>query len=81
MNNNFVTKDFENYIEYNVINNVYPKLNYNDKNYLLTLLIEIINFISIHYNFISNDRSTYLHQFKQNNKLNHILKTHVHTIH
>jgi hypothetical protein len=64
-------KFFDNTFELDIYNNVivkiYPNLVKSEKDLLHTYLINIINFIAIKFNFDTNNKNIYIHQFKQNN--------------
>jgi hypothetical protein len=57
--------NFNKYI-YIVINNVFPKLPSGEKNYLSEYLQEILNYISIRYDFDETQMDKYMYQLKQN---------------
>lgn len=63
----FVDNDFKNYIKLKVLDEIFPILNNEQKNNLLNYLIQIINYISIKYNFSKfGKHEDFLYQFKQN---------------
>lgn len=65
--NNFVSSDFENYINNVIRNNVLTNLNETEYNIIFKLLIDLINNISIRFNFDLGNPDIYVYQLKQNN--------------
>ena len=64
---NFVDVEFERYIKILIRTNVMPNLELNEFDKLIDILIDVINYISIRFNFDLSNPSIYIHQLKQNN--------------
>lgn len=63
----FVDNDFRNYIKLFVLDKVFPILNSDEKGMLLDYLVQLIDYISVKYNFLEyGDESDFIYQFKQN---------------
>jgi hypothetical protein len=65
--NNFVSSDFENYINNLIRKNILTNLNETEYNIIFNLLINLINNIAIRFNFDLNNPDIYVYQLKQNN--------------
>ena len=66
MNKKFVDDTLTNHIKI-TINDLFLSLNSNDKNILISIVVDIINKIAFHFNFDYNDKPKYMKQFTQNN--------------
>ena len=64
--NNFIDKSFSDEILNNVIRVVFPNLNMVHQSLLHEHLIDIINVISIKFNFVDKKKTLYQNQFRQN---------------
>lgn len=62
----FINDSFKLEINQNVVNNVFPNLNGNHKNILLEYLLNVMDIISIKFNFDLSKRNIYEQQFRQN---------------
>jgi len=67
MDYNFVTSTFKNEIKINVINTIFPNLNFDETDMLLDYLARTIETISTRFNFDLTNRQIYEHQFRENN--------------
>ena len=67
MTSYFIPKSMKNKLYNNVVNDVFPSLEYEDKNILTNYLFELIDIIAIKFNFDEKQKDKYLYQFEQNN--------------